>query len=144
MVHMAGAARTSASKQQASHREEAMSFHVKAGRGIAAGLVAATLSLGASLAGAQESTVRVALGDVVSEETLAFIVALERAKDRGVEYELTSFAEEELAIQAIVGGQADLGIGTPYSVIQKTKVPLRAIFQMSSLVFFPVVSTERS
>ena len=30
-------------------------------------------------------TVRVALGDVVSEETLAFIVALERAKDRGVE-----------------------------------------------------------
>jgi len=29
--------------------------------------------------------VRVALGDVVSVETLAFIVALERAKDRGVE-----------------------------------------------------------
>ena len=27
-------------------------------------------------------------------------------------------------------------------MIQKAKVPLRAIFQMSSLVFFPVVSTE--
>jgi NitT/TauT family transport system substrate-binding protein len=118
-----------------------MSLHQRFLRGVAAGLVAGGMALGASLAQAQE-TVRVALGDVVSEETLAFIVALERAKDRGVNYELTSFAEEELAIQAIVSGQADLGIGTPYAVIQKAKVPLRAIFQMSALVFFPVVSSE--
>ena len=116
-------------------------LHMRIGRTLAAGLAAAGIALGASIASAQE-TVRVALGDVVSEETLAFIVALERAKDRGVNYELTSFAEEELAIQAIVSGQADLGIGTPYAVIQKAKVPLRAIFQMSALVFFPVVSTE--
>lgn len=116
-------------------------LHTRVGKGLVAGLVAAGLAIGVSAANAQEK-VRVALGDVVSEETLAFIVALERAKDRGVDYELTSFAEEELAIQAIVGGQADLGIGTPYAVIQKAKVPLRAIFQMSALVFFPVVSTE--
>jgi NitT/TauT family transport system substrate-binding protein len=118
-----------------------MYLHMRITKGLAAGFIAAGLALSASVAAAQE-TVRVALGDVVSEETLAFIVALERAKDRGVNYELTSFAEEELAIQAIVGGQSDLGIGTPYSVIQKTKVPLRGIFQMSALVFFPVVSTE--
>jgi NitT/TauT family transport system substrate-binding protein len=86
--------------------------------------------------------VRVALGDVVSVETLAFLVALERAKDRGIDYELTSFAKEELAIQAIVNGQADLGVGTPYSVIQKSKLPLRIMFQVSRLVFFPVVSAE--
>jgi NitT/TauT family transport system substrate-binding protein len=86
--------------------------------------------------------VRVALGDVVSVETLAFIVALERAKERGVDYELTSFAKEELAIQAIVNGQADLGVGTPYSVIQKSKLPLRILFQVSRLVFFPVVVAE--
>src|SRR5262245_6210843 len=86
--------------------------------------------------------VRVALGDVVSVETLAFVVALERAKDRGVDYELTSFAKEELAIQAIVNGQADLGVGTPYAVIQKSKLPLRILFQVSRLVFFPVVSVE--
>jgi NitT/TauT family transport system substrate-binding protein len=110
-------------------------------KGLAAGLAAVGIALGASAAAAQEK-VRVALGDVVSEETLAFIVALERAKDRGVDYELTSFAEEDLAIQAIVGGQMDVGIGTPYSVIQQTNVPLRNIFQMSTLVFFPVVSTE--
>jgi len=116
-------------------------LQTRVGRCVAAGFAAAAMMLAASIASAQE-TVRVALGDVVSEETLAFIVALERAKDRGVNYELTSFAEEELAIQAIVGGQSDLGIGTPYAVIQKAKVPLRAIFQMSALVFFPVVSTE--
>ena len=94
------------------------------------------LALGASAAEAQEK-VRVALGDVVSVETLAFVVALERAKERGVDYELTSFAKEELAIQAIVSGQADLGIGTPYSVIQKTKVPLTNIFQMSRAGVLP-------
>ena len=114
-------------------------FHSRIRSGLAAGLLAAAIAIGAQVASAQEK-VRVALGDVVSEETLAFIVALERAKERGVDYELTSFAEEELAIQAIVGGQSDLGIGTPYAVIQKAKVPLRAVFQMSSLVFFPVVS----
>lgn len=86
--------------------------------------------------------VRVALGDVVSVETLAFVVALERAKDRGVDFEMTSFAKEELAIQSIVNGQADLGVGTPYSVIQKSKVPLKIVFQMSRLVFFPVASNE--
>jgi NitT/TauT family transport system substrate-binding protein len=55
---------------------------------------------------------------------------------------MTSFAKEELAIQSIVNGQADLGVGTPYSVIQKTKVPLKVIFQMSRLVFFPVASVD--
>ena len=103
-------------------------FHMRIANSLAAGAIAVGLALGGTAASAQEK-VRVALGDVVSEETLAFIVALERAKERGVDYELTSFAEEELAIQSIVSGQADLGIGTPYAVIQKTKVPLRALLR---------------
>lgn len=118
-----------------------MPLQSRLGRTIAAGLIAAGMALSAGTAAAQ-NIVRVALGDVVSEETLAFLIALERAKERGLNYELTSFAEEELAIQAIVGGQMDVGIGTPYSVIQQTNVPLRNLFQISSLVFFPVVSTE--
>jgi NitT/TauT family transport system substrate-binding protein len=101
---------------------------------LAIGLTTCVLGNAASAA----DKVRVALGDVVSVETLAFVVAMERAKDRGVDYELTAFSKEELAIQAIVNGQADLGVGTPYSVIQKTKVPLKNLFQMSRLVFFPV------
>jgi NitT/TauT family transport system substrate-binding protein len=116
-------------------------LHAKLARAAAGALVAAGLMFGTAAAEAQ-GMVRVALGDVVSVETLAFLIALERAKERGLDYELTSFAEEELAIQAIVGGQADVGVGTPYAVIQKTKVPLRILFQVSSLVFYPVVSVE--
>ena len=91
-----------------------------------------------SPASAQGSKVQVALGDTISVETLAYLVALERAKERGVDYDLTSFAKEDLAIQAVVNGQADLGIGTPYSVAQKSKAPLRGLFQVTRLVFFAV------
>src|SRR3546814_14738676 len=55
---------------------------------------------------------------------------------------MTSFSKEELAVQSIVNGQADLGVGTPYSVIQRSKVPLKVVFQMSRLVFFAVASIE--
>lgn len=98
--------------------------------------MALAFALPASAAG----KVRVALGDVASVETLAFLVALERAKERGVDYELTAFAKEDLAIQTIVSGQMDVGIGTPYSVIQKAKAPLRNFFQLSRLVFYPVAA----
>lgn len=106
------------------------------------GLVAMGAMLALSLPADAAEKVRVALGDVVSVETLAFVVAMERAKDRGVDYELTSFAKEELAIQAMINGQSDLGVGTPYSVIQKSKLPLKNIYQMSRLVFFPVAAVE--
>lgn len=105
-------------------------------------LVALTLVLGIGSGAYAAEKVRVALGDVASVETLALIVAFDRAKDRGVDYELTAFSKEELAIQAIINGQMDIGMGTPYSVIQKTKVPLRLFYQVSKLVFFPVVSNE--
>jgi NitT/TauT family transport system substrate-binding protein len=117
----------------------------KLGRRAAPGLAifgaCAMIALAASANAAEK--VRVALGDVLSVETLAAAIALERAKERGVDYELTSFAKEELAIQAIVNGQMDLGIGTPYSVIQKAKVPLRSIFQMSRGVFFAVADKAK-
>ena len=110
-------------------------------RSAVAALAVAGVMFAAGLAQAQEK-VHVALGDVVSVETLAFIIAMERAKDRGVDYELTSFAKEELAIQSIINGQANLGVGTPYAVIQKANVPLKVLFQMSRLVFFAVASNE--
>ncbi|NIA70404.1 ABC transporter substrate-binding protein [Pelagibius litoralis] len=111
-------------------------------RQAAAAVTLAAAVLIAAAPGQAAEKIRVSLGDVVSVETLAFVIALERAKDRGVDYEMTSFAKEELAIQSIVNGQSDLGVGTPYSVIQKSKVPLKVVFQMSRLVFFPVASTE--
>jgi NitT/TauT family transport system substrate-binding protein len=110
-------------------------------RSAIAAIAVAGVMFAAGMAQAQDK-VHVALGDVVSVETLAFVIAMERAKERGVDYELTSFAKEELAIQSIINGQAQLGVGTPYSVIQKSKVPLKAVFQMSRLVFFTVASKE--
>jgi len=86
--------------------------------------------------------VRIALGDVASVETLCFLVALDRAKDRGLNYEMTAFAKEQLAIQAVIGGQMDIAVGTPYSIIQKSKVSIRNFFQLSKLVFYPVAANK--
>lgn len=94
----------------------------------------------ASTAMAQK--VRFAFGDVLSTETVSMVIALERAKARGVDYEITFFSKEELAIQAVINGQADMGVGTPYSVIQKSRAPLRMVFQGTRLVFFPVVDNK--
>ncbi|GAB4167182.1 MAG: ABC transporter substrate-binding protein [Thalassobaculales bacterium] len=100
-------------------------------------LAAVTLCAGFA-AGAQAQTVQVALGDVLSLESLAFAIALERAKDKGFDYKLTSFSKEDLAIQAVVSGQAQIGGATPFSVMQKSRAPIRGVFQMTRLVFFPV------
>jgi len=94
------------------------------------------------VAQAQQKKIRVAFGDVLSTETVSMLIALERAKEKGVDFEVTYLAKEELAIQAVINGQADLGIGTPYSVIQKSKAPLRILFQCTRLVFFPVVDKQ--
>lgn len=102
-----------------------------------AAAVAAALTL-ASVSAQAQGKVRVALGDVLSTETLSMIIALERAKEKGVDYQVTHFSKEDLAIQAVINGQADLGVGTPYAVVQKSKAPLRVLFQGTRLVFFPV------
>ena len=65
--------------------------------GMTAGAIIASAGFAAPVA-AQAPKVQVALGDTISVETLAYLVALERAKDRGVDYNLTSFAKEELCL----------------------------------------------
>ena len=62
----------------------------------------------------------------------------------GLDYEWTAFADEELAIQAILSGQMDIGFGTPYAAMQKSRAPIRIIFQLSKLKFFPVTSQKYS
>ena len=103
------------------------------------------LMVAAGLGGAQfappaaAQTVQVAMGDTISVETLAMIIALERAKEKGFDYKLTSFAKEDLAIQAVVSGQADVGIATPYVVMQKTKGAIKNLVPLTRLVFSTVV-----
>jgi NitT/TauT family transport system substrate-binding protein len=100
--------------------------------------VTAAVGFGLAFSGAASAQVQVALGDTVSVETLCVVIALERAKERGVDYKLTSFSKEDLAIQAVVNGQADIGVATPYAIMQKTKAPVRNLFQVTRLVFFAV------
>lgn len=104
----------------------------------------AGLTLAASLmaSAAHAETIRIALAETPSDELAAFFVALDRAKANGLDYEWTAFADEELAIQAVLSGQMDIGFGTPYAAMQRSKAPIRIIFQLSKLVFFPVTTME--
>lgn len=104
----------------------------------AAGLLAGAAMLPAT---GWAGTIKIALAETPSDELAAFFVALDRAKANGLDYEWTAFSDEELAIQAVLSGQMDIGFGTPYSAMQRSKAPLRIIFQLSKLKFFPVTTT---
>src|ERR671917_1457388 len=88
---------------------------------------------------ADQGAIRVALGDIESVETLALFMALEHVRERGVEVEVNELADEDLANQAVVGGQSDVGLGAPYGLIEGSGAPLRIFCQLQSLKFFPVV-----
>ena len=95
-----------------------------------------------SAAAQGRTKIRYALGDVISIDELPLLIAAERAKARGVDVEITAFKSEELATQAVINGQADVGQGTPYAALQKVTVPIRFFYQLSTLQFFPVVNKE--
>ena len=119
-------------------------MHLKVRSVLVAGAAAlAATSLAPAVAQAQDSEpVHVALADLPEVETLFFLVGLARAGEKGLDYELTFFNGEELAIQAILAGQADVGLGSPYAVIQNSEVPVRLFQQTSRIIFFPVVNAE--
>jgi NitT/TauT family transport system substrate-binding protein len=100
---------------------------------------AAALLSGAATA---QSKIKYALGDVIGIDDLPLLVAAERSKKRGVEVEITPFKNEDIATQAVINGQADIGQGTPYAAIEKVNVPIRFFVQLWSLQFFPVVANE--
>jgi NitT/TauT family transport system substrate-binding protein len=85
---------------------------------------------------------KLALGDIATIENLNLMIALDRARQRGVDVEITAFKSEDLATQAVVNGQSDIGQGTPYAVIQKLNAPIRIFYLLSTLQFFPVVNKE--
>jgi NitT/TauT family transport system substrate-binding protein len=108
----------------------------------------ATLALALAACGEDEDSgggseggggnIRVALGDIESVETLALFIAMERVRKRGTEVELIELADEDLANQAVVGGQADVGLGAPYGLIEGSGAPLRIFCQLQRLRFFSV------
>ncbi|TIQ96769.1 MAG: ABC transporter substrate-binding protein, partial [Mesorhizobium sp.] len=111
-------------------------------RTILATAFAAALAWSLPLSAANAGDMRIAFGDLPGIESIQTLAAIERAKERGVNVELIVLNDEDLAAQAIVGGQADVGIGAPYTLIQKVGVPIRIFAQISTLRFFPVVNSE--
>lgn len=101
-----------------------------------------TLALTACGSGAATGgggSIKVALGDIESVETLGLMIALERVRERGTEVELIELADEDTANQAVVSGQAHVGLGAPYGLIEGSDAPLRIFCQLQTLRFFPVV-----
>lgn len=118
-----------------------LSFLKKTGTAVA---VAATVGLLSMPASAQDKgSMRVAFGDVPGGEMVNFMIAVARAEERGVKVETSYLQSEDLAAQAIVSGQADIGVGTPYALIQKVNAPIRMFYQLSMLRFYPVVNGEK-
>lgn len=107
-------------------------------------VMAVPLVLGMTATAVYAEKIRIALAETPSDELAAFFVALDRAKANGLDYEWTAFSDEELAIQAVLSGQMDIGFGTPYSAMQRSKAPIRIIFQLSKLKFFPVTTKKYS
>ena len=105
-------------------------------------LVLSALMLGGPALAQDAKQVRIGLGDIATVETLNLLIALERVKERGVDVEFTAFKDEDVAAQAVVNGQVDVGIGTPYALIQKVQAPIRIFYQLSTLKFYPVVDKE--
>ncbi|MBI4841486.1 MAG: ABC transporter substrate-binding protein [candidate division NC10 bacterium] len=99
------------------------------------------IPVGNALAQAR-TKIRYALGDVISVDELPLLIAAERAKARGVDVEITAFKSEEIATQAVINGQADVGQGTPYAALQKVSIPIRFFYQLMALQFFPIVNKE--
>lgn len=122
-----------------------MTFARRSLLGAVAGLAAVTALSLASVTGpatAQTAPLRVAMGDIASVESLNLLIAMERTKERGIPMELTFFNSEDVATQAVLSGQADIGVGAPYAFVQNSKAPIRMFFRMSTLLFFPVVNSE--
>ena len=104
--------------------------------------LAATAVMAVAATTASADKIKIALAETPSDELAAFFVALDRAKANGLDYEWTAFSDEELAIQAVLSGQMDIGFGTPYAAMQRSKAPIRIIFQLSKLKFFPVTTKK--
>lgn len=106
-----------------------------------AGLTAA-IGLTGTTAFAQDDPLQVALGDIASVESLNLLIAMERAGERGVPMEMTFFNSEDVAVQAVLSGEADIGVGAPYAFMQNSGAPIKMFYRMSTLLFFPVVNSE--
>jgi len=114
------------------------SLRLKSGLVTVAVLTMASLSVQA-----QDTAITVAEADTLTGENLVELVAFERAADRGVAVETISLKSDDVVFQAVLNGQADIGIGSAYQAIQTLEAPIRHIYQLRRLAYFPVVDATK-
>lgn len=105
-------------------------------------LISALAVCSGILNAASPGSIRVALDDIPGVDMLNFLTAVEHAKERGLDITVDYLRSEGIAVQAVLLGQADMGMGTPYAIIQKSNPPIRMVYQLNTLRFFPVVNTD--
>lgn len=90
-----------------------------------------------------KEVIRVALDDLPGVDMLPPLIAIERAKKRGVPIKVSYMLSEGMAMRSILNNKADIGMGTPYQKIQQTRAPVRMFYQLNMLRFHPVVDSRR-
>jgi len=92
-------------------------------------------------------TVKLALGDIPAMDTIPLQAAIVRLQERGIPIEPHYFKSDQLANQAVMSGQVDLGSGTPYAIIQRMnkekKAEIRFFLQRLILQYVPVVRKSK-
>lgn len=86
--------------------------------------------------------IRVAFNDLPGIDMLNVLIAFEKAKERGLDIQVSYLQSEGIAAQAVVDGQADIGMGTPYRLVQQSGAPIRMFFQLNKLRFHPIVNAN--
>lgn len=86
--------------------------------------------------------ISVALDDLPGIDMLAILTAFEQAKKRGVNLKIKYLQSENMAANAVISGHADIGIGTPYKLIQRTNAKIRMLYQLNRLRFYPVANAD--
>ncbi len=104
-------------------------------------ILATALAFGAPGGDARaQETIRIAIGDVPGPDWLAMLVALEHARASGLDIEVLWLNQEDTANQAVLNGQAELGSGTPYAIVQNTGDQMRFLFQNYKTQFYAVAN----
>ncbi|WP_415883164.1 hypothetical protein ACMXYX_01140 [Neptuniibacter sp. QD72_48] len=91
---------------------------------------------------ANTNPIRVALDDLPGVDMLPTLIAIERAKERGLNIKVSYMLSEGMAMRTILNKQADIGMGTPYQKVQETGAAIRMFYQLNMLRFHPVVDTR--
>lgn len=115
----------------------------EAARSLASRLRPALLAMVLLAAPCSAQAMRVAFGDIPGIDSLNLLIALERARARGLDVTPIYFESEDVAAQAVLGGDADIGVGAPYGLIQDEESSIRLIYQVSTLRFIAAVDAER-